>query len=319
MIGGDKIGMDCSVVPHKKRTDLSIISTTDFFYPLVDDPYIQGKIGACNVLSDMYALGVVDVDNMLMILSVAQEMSATERDIVTQKMIAGFNDLCNEADVECTGGQTVFNPWPIIGGTAMSVCTNQEFLLPVNAVVGDVLVLTKPLGTRIAVNLNEWLQLSDRTKWEKCAGVITEAQAREAYGKAVASMVRLNRNAAKLMHTLGAHAATDVTGFGILGHAGNLAQNQNASVDFEISVLPMIRNTPEIAELFPFFNLMKGTAAETSGGLLVALPSDKAKEFCTKLEEQDHWPAWIIGKVVAARDPNKNSAYIVPDPTIILI
>jgi len=267
----------------------------------------------------MYAMGVVDVDNVLMILAVSQDMGANERDIVTRSMMTGFNDLCKEADVECTGGQTVFNPWPIIGGTAMSVCSKDEFIFPVNAVVGDVLVLTKPLGTQIAVNLNEWIQLSDKTLWEKCHGVITEEQAREAFGKAVASMIRLNRNGARLMHKYSAHASTDVTGFGILGHARNLAENQNASVDFEITTLPLIRHTREVDNLFTFFNLMKGFSSETSGGLLVVLPADKAAEFCAKIEELDGWPAWIIGRVTTARDTNKNSAYIVADPTVVLI
>jgi len=307
--------MDCSIVELKKK-DMSMISTTDFFYPLVDDPYVQGKIGACNVLSDMYALGVVDVDNVLMILAASRDMEANERDIVTRQFILGFSDLCKEAGVQCTGGQTVFNPWPIIGGTAMSCCTSQEFILPVGALPGDVLVLTKPLGTQIAVNLNEWIQIPDKTLWQKCTNVITEQQVREIFGFAVASMVRLNRNAAQLMHRYGAHAATDVTGFGILGHATNLAQNQNASVDFEIHTLPMLPYVSEIDALFSFFNLRKGLSSETSGGLLIAMPADKAEQFCDEIEELDGWPAWIIGNVIPrARD--KNSGFITENPKTI--
>jgi len=123
--------MDCSVIPIKSKNrdgeELSMISTTDYFYPLVDDPYTQGQIGACNVLSDMYALGVCNVDTVLMILASSLEMDSHCRDVVTRKMIEGFSDLCKSADVEVTGGQTVLNPWPIIGGTAMSCCSPKEF------------------------------------------------------------------------------------------------------------------------------------------------------------------------------------------------
>jgi len=320
-VGGGKIGMDCSIVPLKKN-GLSIISTTDFFFPLVDDPYIQGKIGACNVISDMYALGVVDIDNVLMILAVSQDMDSSERDIVARRLILGFNDLCNEAGVTCTGGQTVFNPWPIIGGTAMSCCSPSEFILPVNAVPGDILILTKPLGTQITVNLNEWIQLSDTTKWDKCKGHITLAQVREVYGKSVASMIRLNRNAAQLMHSLGAHASTDVTGFGIIGHATNLVQNQKSLVNFEIDTLPCFKHTPEIDALFSFFNLLKGYSAETSGGLLIAIPPSNATEFCQQMQDLGE-TAWIIGKVVPRvtddQNSKNNSAYIVDNPKILQI
>lgn len=81
----------------------------------------QGKIACANVLSDVYAMGVTDVDTMLMILGVCREMSDKERDVVTTQMIRGFNDLARLAQTNVTGGQTVMNPWPIVGGVAMSV------------------------------------------------------------------------------------------------------------------------------------------------------------------------------------------------------
>jgi len=316
-IGNGKIGMDCSIVPTKKG--LSIISTTDFFYPLVDDPFVQGQIGACNVLSDMYAMGVVDIDNVLMILAASKQMDDITREIVTRKMIEGFNDLCLSAGVECTGGQTIVNPWPIIGGTAMSCCSSEDFILPVNAVPGDVLVLTKPLGTQVAVNVNEWLQLEDKTRWMKCQEVIDYQDAHRAYQAAVRSMTRLNRNGARLMHKYGAHGATDVTGFGIMGHANNLARNQHACVHFEIHTLPIISKMVEVEKLFPFFKLTQGYSSETSGGLLIALPPEQAHNFCCEIEELDNAPAWIVGRVVPAPDGTKNVAKITENPTIITV
>jgi len=255
---------------------------------------------------------VDNVDNVLMNIALSRQMDVHDRDIVGRKMIEGFNDLCHEADVECTGGQTVLNPWPIIGGTAMSCCSDEEFILPVSAVPGDLLILTKPLGTQVAVNINEWLQLEDKTNWNKCAAVISVEQAHHAYGLAVASMVSLNRNAARLMHKYRAHAATDVTGFGLLGHANNLVQNQKASVDFQIHTLPIIPHMVEVDKLFSYFNLVKGYSTETSGGLLIAIPADKADAFCQEIEQLDGFTAWIIGSVIPANDPAKNKAYLIP-------
>jgi len=298
-----------------KRNGLFMISTTDFFYPNVDDPYIQGRIGACNVLSDMYAMGVYEIDNVLMILAVSQGMDPSEQDIVTRKMIEGFNDTCKEAGTECTGGQTVVNPAPIIGGTAMSACTEKEFIYPVSAVVGDVLVLTKPLGTQVAVNVNEWRQLPDQIRWNKALEVITAEEAKQAFVTAQESMSRLNKDGAKLMHKYKAHACTDVTGFGILGHASNLASNQNARLDFEITALPIINKMVEVTAITTF-PLLEGRSAETSGGLLIALPAADAQAFISELESISGKPAWIVGSVVAAQDPSKNQARIV-NPKVI--
>ena len=114
-------GMDASVVKCG-MDNTYLVSTTDFFYPLVEDPYMQGRIACANVLSDVYAFGVREVDTMLMILGVSTKMTGLERDVVTTELIRGFNDLAKEAGTNVTGGQTVLNPWPIIGGTAHTVC-----------------------------------------------------------------------------------------------------------------------------------------------------------------------------------------------------
>jgi len=297
-------------------SNLFMISTTDYFYPSVDDPFVQGQIGACNVLSDLYAMGVCQIDSVLMILAVSLDMDNKSRDIVTRKLIEGFSETCKQAGVDVTGGQTVFNPWPIIGGTAMSCCNTSEFIMPVNAIPGDVLILTKPLGTQVAVNVNVWLQSPDKPHWANAQSIMNLEQAYSAYDKAVESMTRLNINAAKLMHKYGAHAATDVTGFGILGHARNLAKNQKAKVDFMIHTLPIIYQMDQIDNLFGFFKLLDGVSAETSGGLLIAIEEKKAKSFCQELEELDHQPAWVIGKVIESLG-KENEATIINSITII--
>src|SRR4051794_41167438 len=112
--------MDCSVVASHKYPDMCIVSTTDFFFPLVEDPYVQGRIACCNVLSDMYAMGVDEVDNVLMLLAASIDMPEPDRSVCTRLIIRGFDDTCKLAGTAVTGGQTVKNPWPIIGGVAKS-------------------------------------------------------------------------------------------------------------------------------------------------------------------------------------------------------
>lgn len=102
---------------------------------------------------------------MLMLLSLSKQMDERERDMVTVRLMQGFKDCAQEAGVGVNGGQTVFNPWVIVGGVATAVCAQGEFIEPSNAMVSDVLVLTKPLGTQVAVNAHQWLDNPDR--WNK--------------------------------------------------------------------------------------------------------------------------------------------------------
>jgi len=305
-----------------RQKDLYMISTTDFFYPLVDDPYMQGRIGCANVLSDMYSFGVYNIDNVLMILAASTEMPKEDRDISTKLMIKGFTDLAKEAGTMVTGGQTVQNPWPIIGGTATSVCTKDEFIMPISAVPGDVLVLTKALGTQVAVNLNQW-RCNNNERWQKLRenNIIDEQQAIRTYEFAMEQMARLNRNAAMLLHKYKVHACTDVTGFGIMGHGNNLVKNQKLPVNFHIHTLPVIKHVKDVVQFMNnIFKFLDGLSAETSGGLLICLPRDQAQGFCAELSSMDPASsAWIIGDVVAAdhTDTSLNCCTIAENRTYI--
>lgn len=293
-----------------KIKNIKLVQTTDFFYPLVEDPYMQGKIACANVLSDLYSMGLVDCDNMLMILGVSRKMSPVEREIAIKLIIKGFNDAANEAGCLVTGGQTVLNPWVIIGGVATSVVEESQIILPVNAQPGDVLVLTKPLGTQVAVNSHQWLRMPE--KWKKVEGVVTEEEVKKVFRMATTSMARLNRVAAKLMHKYQAHAATDVTGFGILGHAQNLAGNQKLDVDFIIHTLPILHKMKDVNQVNNF-KLMAGYSAETSGGLFIAMSKENAFKFIEEIQKEEGYTAWIIGDVVAG----SKKASIIENPTII--
>lgn len=120
-----------------------------------------------------------------------------------------------------TGGQTILNPWPIIGGVANTMCDENEYIKPNNGRSGDLLILTKPLGTQIAVNLHQWL-VEKNDKWTKSQELVTYEEAKEAYYTSIESMCRLNMESARLMKKYECHGATDITGFGLLGHAQNL-------------------------------------------------------------------------------------------------
>lgn len=315
-IGDGHIGMDSSVVPLR-FPGLLLVSTTDFFYPNVSDPYLQGRIACANVLSDMYAMGIADVDNMLMILAASLDMPERERMIVTRLLIEGFAAQAKLAGTTVTGGQTVKNPWPIIGGVAKSVVKTDEIIMPEGALPGDVLVLTKPLGTQVAVNVFQWI--GQRTFDEKVGGVLSVDEALLTYSMACESMARLNRNGARLMHKYAVRAGTDVTGFGLLGHGTNLALNQKAAVRLHITRLPILPHMVAVdARRNGAFRLRLGMSAETSGGLLVALPAGNAQAFIDELRVLDGQPAWIVG-VVEPRptDLTQNDCLIDADAELI--
>eukprot|EP01017_Pseudomicrothorax_dubius_P014780 TRINITY_DN172_c0_g2_i1.p1 TRINITY_DN172_c0_g2~~TRINITY_DN172_c0_g2_i1.p1 ORF type:complete len:263 (+),score=50.12 TRINITY_DN172_c0_g2_i1:438-1226(+) len=242
-------------------------------------------------------MGITRVDTVLMLLSVSTKMVEHEKETITRLMIQGFDDLVREAGAKTSGGQTVFNPWVIIGGVAMSVIPRAEVIYPNNAEAGDVLVLTKPLGTQIAVNLNQWNR-SRSTQWTHASEFISEAAADVAYDIACASMSRLNLNGARLMQKYKARAATDITGFGFLGHTRNLAAAQHAKVDMRLHTLPVISGMADFDKKLIDFRLKEGFSAETSGGLLIALRKDVASSFMNELRERYGQPSWLVGEVI---------------------
>jgi len=306
------IGLDSCLLPTR-FDNISILQTVDFFYPLIDDPYLMGKITCANVLSDLYATGVVEVDELRMIFSISTQMTESERDVVMPLIIKGFKDNAKSVGVTTTLKSATVNPWCIIGGIATSACLKSEYINPLNAQVGDVLVLTKPLGAQMACNANRWLQLNS-DKWKAVSKVASEQQIRDAFDTAVKNMIRLNRNAAQLMHKYKAHGATDVTGFGILGHAENLAKFQTSKVKFIVHTLPIIKNMLVVSEAASSKQKMLiGRAPETSGGLLICLKENIAQDYCNDIKKIDNCEAWIIGKV----EEGENTAEITKNPIVI--
>lgn len=295
---GSGIGMDSSVVESKKYPGMFIVSTTDFFYPLVENPEQQGRIACANVLSDMYAMGVTEVDNMLMLLASSIDMPAEYSQIITKEMIRGFDAHAKLAGTIVSGGQTVRNPWPIIGGVAKAICQQKDIIMPIHAKPGDVLVLTKPIGTQLAVNCKQWMH--DSNKWANYSHLVSRQDVLRAYHKAVKQMMRLNKTGALLMHKYEAHAATDVTGFGIMGHLDNLCKNQLETVRFRLTKIPVLQGMLAV-DPATSFRLRLGFSAETSGGLLIALPKENAQKYIDEIQELEGEPAWIVGVVEEAK------------------
>lgn len=168
----------------------------------------------------------------------------------------------------------------------------------------------------MAVNVHEW-RVRQTPKWTELTerNILTATEAEDMMHAAVCSMARLNRHGGALMVPHNAHAGTDVTGFGILGHAQNLMENQAAPVGMEIHTLPCIANTAKVEHSGVFnFGLLRGYSAETSGGLMICMPEADAAAYCRELETLDGEQAWVVGKVVA--DSNRR-ARLLPDLTIL--
>merc|ERR1719418_465774 len=132
-------------------------------------------------------MGVVDCHNMLMLLAVAKEMTEAERDAVIPLMMQGFQDTAQEAGCLVTGGQTVINPWVTIGGVASSVSSRGDIIMPEGAKPGDVLLLTKALGTQVAVNAHQWLE-EEGDRWNKIKEITTKEEVKAAYRDTTLSM-----------------------------------------------------------------------------------------------------------------------------------
>lgn len=184
----------------------------------MDDPYWQGWITAANVLSDLYAAGVVCISQVLMTLAFGNKMDGQEATVSGKLMIKGFNDAVSHVGSVVVGGQTIKNEWPMIGGTAIGFQHKDigGWWSPKNAAPGDVLLLTKPIGNQMIVNFNRYRKTND-PRWQVLLSSqkISESQMDDLYDLGLTYMARMNKNAAIGLLKFGATSSTDITGFGI--------------------------------------------------------------------------------------------------------
>lgn len=226
-------------------------------------------------------------------------MNDDEKQQVADEIIEGFRESAKLVNVKLKLQSINVNPWCMIGGVASAVCTKDEIKFPTKAVAGDVLILTKPLGVQLATNAPIWME-EESENWKKLSEFLSKDEILEAHATAIKSMITLNYLGAKLMHKYNAHCATDVTGFGLVGHAENLLLFQDAELDFVITTMPLIRHVKKIAEILNRHEkLYAGKMVETSGGLLISLPAENAEEFCNDYTSVAGDGCWIIGYVTA--------------------
>jgi len=291
---------DCYV--REVSPGLSLASTVDFFYPLVDDAFTQGQIAAANVMSDLFAMGVTKVDHFLVVLGMSTKLSETQRTAVAAELMRGLEHKVAEAGAVVAGGQTVLNPWLLVGGSALGFFAhNQPVVDNCSARPGDLLLLTKPIGNQMIVNFAQYFR-KDRQRAEKllATGRITEAGFAETYKQGVEAMTRLNLPAAKVIARLGrrVRASTDVTGFGLRGHCDNLVALQKNAVNFVFDQVPVFRGLKDLDGVARDFKLKQGLAAETSGGLLVVVERAAAELFRKMLRDESGHESWVVGRVV---------------------
>lgn len=281
------IGEDAAMV--RVSDGLMILTTVDFFTPIIDDSYIQGKIAACNSTNDIYAKGGLDVISVLSLMGLPEDMPGE----ASVAMLKGFVDFCDSIDAPVVGGQTIICPWPILGGSVNALAEVEKVVPISGAGPGDRLVLTKPLGIQ---PIMEVLRLPDSGQ-DKMAEHIHEREISRSIDLAIDLMTTSNRLDAEAMLEVGVNAATDVTGFGIRGHALNMAEQ--SGVFLEIQVLPVIKWTPTIADLLRI-PLIQGEAVETAGGLLISVSKDRVEQLVEELRRRG-CKGYEIGSVKKGR------------------
>ena len=258
-----------------RYSGINLLSAGDVIYPPVDDPYAVGKAACAHCLSPLYACGVSEVDSVNLTITTSTKLSDRERDVILPQIVLGFQECCAEAGANMTQSPIALNPSCFISGMASSTVNSGEWIHSDQAVAQDVLVLTKPLGTHVACTAHVWMEQQPE-KWNRIKLIVSEEDVERGYRDAMFNMARLNRTAGNLMNMYGAHGATEVAGYGILGHAKLLAQRQRNAVNFVIHNLPVIHKMQNIAKACGnTFGLMQGNAPEISGGLLIALPREQ--------------------------------------------
>lgn len=290
---------DASV--YKLRDDLAIIQTVDFFTPIVDDPYTFGQIATVNALSDVYAKGGRPLTAMNI---VCFPIKAMDISILREILTGGLNKM-REAGVVLVGGHSVEDAELKYGLSVTGVIHPDRVIMNQGAKVGDKVILTKPLGTGIISTALKGGEASD-----------------QAVAKSVSSMATLNKKASELMLTVDIHACTDITGFGLLGHACEMIEGTDVGMIIHSGAVPYFPEAKEYAEMgmvpggttrnrdfrLKMVDIDKNVSKvmvdilfdpQTSGGLLMSVPAADADPLLKRMRREGIKDAAIIGEVVA--------------------
>ena len=291
---------------YQLNEEVALVQTVDFFTPIVDDPFTFGQIGVVNALSDVYAMGGTPLTGMNLVAFPIKTLSLS---ILKEILLGGLSKM-KEAGVALVGGHSIEDPEIKYGLAVTGVIHPKKILTNAKAEVGDKLVLTKALGTGIIAT-----------------ALKGEMASEEAVRKIVESMVTLNRAASDWMKKFGAHACTDITGFGFIGHALEMATASQVGLVIDSGAVPVFPEALEYAKL----GLIPGGAysnrqffsckvevhthvpallidllydPQTSGGLLISLPSGEAEKLVATLKKEEHIHSCVVGEVVG-KHPGK--------------
>ncbi|MCG3170075.1 MAG: Selenide, water dikinase [Pseudomonadales bacterium] len=282
--------------------DQAIVATTDFFMPIVDDPFDFGRIAATNALSDIYAMGGTPLFALAIVGMPVDKLPPA----VIRAILQGGEAVCRAAGIPVAGGHSIDSPEPIYGLVGIGVVHPRRLRRNDTARPGDVLLLAKPLGTGVL-----------------SAALKKGALDADGYAALIACTTQLNRVGPQLAGLDAVHAMTDVTGFGLLGHALEMARGSGCRVRIDDAALPFIAGVPELAahgfltgasgrnwqsygthvELYPGCSDTRRALLcdpQTSGGLLVSCAAAAAAEVEALLREAGFAQAARIGEVLAA-------------------
>lgn len=300
---GYKTNDDAGV--YRLSDDLALVVTADFITPPVNDPYQFGQIAAANALSDVYAMGGVPKVCLNLVCFPSKQLPVDH----LHQIVSGALSKITEAGAVLAGGHSVEDSEPKFGLSVVGVVHPQRFWANGGARPGDVLVLTKPIGSGVLFNAN-------LKKWV----------AAKAMAACVQTLITLNKGAAEVMHGFEIHAATDVTGFGLAGHALEMAKASETTLRIEVPSLPIMDqalamyrkgmttgtnafNQQLVAKhtrfdgQWPQWHQQILFDPQTSGGLLVALPADQGEALVKALQGIPTPAANIIGRVLPFEDP----------------
>ena len=293
---GAETGDDAAV--YRLNDDTALIVTVDFFPPITDDPYEFGAIAAANSLSDVYAMG----GKPLIALNVVGFPASLDKEILGKTLQGGY---AKAAEAECliVGGHTVDDPEPKYGLSVIGVVEPGKQVSNAGARPGDVLVLSKPIGTGIITTAGK-------------QGVADS----DVMAGAVETMAALNRPAAQAMVKVGVNAATDITGFGLLGHLKSMVKGSGVAAEVNLSAVPALPGVRELLErgvapggthrnVSSVNDVVSWDAsltdedrmllcdAQTSGGLLMSVPAERVDALVTALQDEGTQCAAVVGRV----------------------
>lgn len=299
LIVGIETSDDAAV--YKLSDDIATIQTLDFFTPVVDDPYMFGQIAAANSLSDVYAMGGKPV----VALNIVCFPNCLNIDVLGE-ILRGGADKVLECGAVVVGGHSVQDDEPKYGLSVTGVVHPDKILKNYGCKVGDVLIITKPLGTGI---LN--------------TAIKGEIASKEAYDKSVKVMATLNKYAGEIIMEHNVTACTDITGFGIMGHGYEMASGSNVTLKLDKNSIPYIDEAKEYASMglvpegsynnrayldgkYELRNIDTWLEdilfdPQTSGGLLVSISKEESKSLINELSTLE-LPCAIIGEVIEKED-----------------